>query len=60
MRQEVLDGINDQFNIFDKVFRAAHNKQVIDDAKLLKLLNEVSQLKTHLIEVIDQANKEGK
>jgi hypothetical protein len=60
MRQEVLEGINDQFNIFDKVFHAAHNKQVIDDAKLLELLNEVSQLKTHLIEVIDQANKEGK
>ena len=56
MRQDILEKLNEQIDSYDKIYKFAHRKGLISDVQMLQYGNELTQVKTHLIEVFNKAS----
>lgn len=56
MRQDILEKLNEQIDNYTKIYHYAHHKGLISDAELIQYGTEVTQVKTHLIEVFNKAS----
>jgi hypothetical protein len=52
-----LEKLNEQFDVYDRIYHVSHSKGLITDEEMLQFTNEVSTVKRHLVDVLNKAGR---